>query len=89
MAPSSLAGSQEVPGLLRGPPHPGGLGRRSSPHDEWAGRARQWYAPTRTKTEDLQRSQQVQQAMDEGTTLGGLESKDDAEPSHGFLAVFF
>jgi ribonuclease HI len=35
---------EEVPGLLRGPPHPCGLGRRSSPHDEWAGRACQRYA---------------------------------------------
>jgi hypothetical protein len=25
--------------------------------------------------------------MDEGTTLGGLESEDDAKPCHGFLAV--
>jgi hypothetical protein len=25
--------------------------------------------------------------MDEGTTLGGLESEDDAKPSHGFFAV--
>jgi hypothetical protein len=25
--------------------------------------------------------------MDEGTTLGGLESEDDAKPSHEFLAV--
>jgi hypothetical protein len=25
--------------------------------------------------------------MDEGTTLGGLESENDAKPSHGFLAV--
>jgi hypothetical protein len=25
--------------------------------------------------------------MDEGTTLGGLESEDDAKPVHGFLAV--
>jgi hypothetical protein len=25
--------------------------------------------------------------VDEGATLGGLESEDDAEPSHGFLAV--
>jgi hypothetical protein len=25
--------------------------------------------------------------VDKGTTLGGLESEDDAEPSHGFLAV--
>jgi hypothetical protein len=25
--------------------------------------------------------------MDEGTTLGGLESEDDAEPGHRFLAV--
>jgi hypothetical protein len=25
--------------------------------------------------------------MDEGTTLGGLESEDDAKPSHGLLAV--
>jgi hypothetical protein len=78
---------QEVPGLLRGPPHPCGLGRRSSPHDEWAGRACQWYAPARTKAEDLQRPQQVWQAMDEGTTLGGLESEDDAKPIHGLLVV--
>jgi hypothetical protein len=27
--------------------------------------------------------------VDEEATLGGLESKDDAEPSHGFLAVLF
>jgi hypothetical protein len=26
--------------------------------------------------------------MDERATLGGLESEDDAKPSHGFLAVF-
>jgi hypothetical protein len=26
--------------------------------------------------------------MDEGTPLGGLESEDDAKPSHGFHAVF-
>jgi hypothetical protein len=26
--------------------------------------------------------------MDEGTLLGGLESKDDAKPSHGFHAIF-
>jgi ribonuclease HI len=77
----------QVPGLLRGPPHPCVLGRRGSPHDEWAGRACQRYASTRTKTEDLQRPQQVRQAMDEGTTLGGLESKDDAKPSHGLLVV--
>jgi hypothetical protein len=25
--------------------------------------------------------------VDEGTTLGGLESEDDAKPSHGFLTV--
>jgi hypothetical protein len=25
--------------------------------------------------------------MDKGTTLSGLESEDDAEPSHGFLVV--
>jgi ribonuclease HI len=34
---------EEVPGLLRGPPHPCGLGHRSSPHDEWAGGACQRY----------------------------------------------
>jgi hypothetical protein len=78
---------QEVPTLLRGPPHPCGLSRRSSPHDEWAGRACQRYAPARTKAEDLQRPQQVRQAVDEGTTLGGLESEDDAKLSHGLLAV--
>jgi hypothetical protein len=26
--------------------------------------------------------------VDERATLGSLESEDDAEPSHGFLAVF-
>jgi hypothetical protein len=26
--------------------------------------------------------------MDEGTPLGGLESEDDAKPSHGLHAVF-
>jgi hypothetical protein len=34
---------EEVPGLLRGPPHSCGLGRRSSPHDEWVGGACQRY----------------------------------------------
>jgi hypothetical protein len=34
---------EEVPGLLRRPPHPCGLGRRGSPNDKWAGRTRQWY----------------------------------------------
>ena len=37
---------------------------------------------------DLQRPQQVRQAMDEGTPLGGLESKNNAKPSHGLHAVF-
>jgi hypothetical protein len=32
---------EEVPGLLREPPHLCALGRRSSPHDKWAGGARQ------------------------------------------------
>jgi hypothetical protein len=36
---------------------------------------------------DLQRPQQVRQAMDEGTPLGGLESENDAEPSHGLHAI--
>jgi ribonuclease HI len=78
---------QKVPGLLRGPPHPGGLGRRSSPHDEWAGRACQRHDSARTQAEDLQRPQQVRQTMDEGTPLGGLESEDDAKPSHGLHVV--
>ena len=39
------------------------------------------------QTKDLQRPQQVRQAVDERATLGGLESEDDAEPVHGFLAV--
>jgi hypothetical protein len=34
---------KKIPGPLRGPPHPCGLGRRSSPHDEWAGGACQRY----------------------------------------------
>jgi hypothetical protein len=79
---------QKVPGLLRGPPHPGGLGRRSSPHDEWAGRVCQRHDSTGTQAEDLQRPQQVWQAMDEGTPLGGLESEVDAKLSHGLHAVF-
>ena len=78
---------QKVPGLLRGSPHPGGLGRRSSPHDEWAGRACQRHDSARTQAEGLQRPQQVWQAMDEGTPLGGLESENDAKPSHGLHAI--
>ena len=74
---------QKVPGLLRGSPHPGGLGRRGSPRDEWASRACQRHDSTRTQAADLQRPQQVRQAMDEGAPLGGLESEDNAEPSHG------
>jgi hypothetical protein len=71
---------QKVPGLLRGSPHPGGLGRRSSPHDEWASRACQRHDSARTQATDLQQPQQVRQAMDEGTPLGGLESEDNTEP---------
>jgi hypothetical protein len=78
---------EEVPGLLRRPPHLCGLGRRSSPDDKWAGGARQRYDFAGTKAEDLQRPQQVWQAVDKRTTLGGLESEDDAEPGHGFLTV--
>jgi hypothetical protein len=78
---------EEVPGLLRRPPHPCGLGRRSSPDDKWAGGARQRYDFAGTEAEDLQRPQLVRQAVDKGTTLGGLESEDNTEPSHGFLAV--
>jgi hypothetical protein len=37
---------------------------------------------------DLQRPQQVRQTMDEGTPLGGLESENDAKPSHGLHTVF-
>jgi hypothetical protein len=50
---------EKVPGLLRRPPHPCGLGRRSSPNDKWVGGARQRYDFAGTKTEDLQRPQQV------------------------------
>jgi ribonuclease HI len=39
---------EEVPGLLRGTPHPCGLGRRSSPHDEWAGGVCQRYDSAET-----------------------------------------
>jgi hypothetical protein len=85
MARSSLG---KVPGLLRRPPHPCGLGRRSSPNDKWAGGARQRYDFAGTKTEDLQRPQQVWQAVDKRTTLGSLESEDDAEPGHVILVVF-
>ena len=72
---------------MRGPPHPCGLGRRSSPDDKWVGGARQRYDFTGTETEDLQRPQQVWQAVDERATLGGLESEDNAKPSHGLHAV--
>jgi hypothetical protein len=50
---------QKVPGLLRGSPHPGGLGRRSSPHDEWASRVCQRHDSARTQSTDLQRPQQI------------------------------
>jgi hypothetical protein len=79
---------EKVPRLLRRPPHPCGLGRRSSPNDKWAGGAHQWHDFAGTKTEDLQRPQQVWQAVDKRATLSGLESEDNTEPSHGFLAVF-
>jgi hypothetical protein len=85
MARSSLG---KVPRLLRGPPHPCGLGRRSAPNDKWAGRTRQRYDFAGTKDEDLQRPQQVWQAMDKRTTLSGLESEDDVEPGHRLHAVF-
>jgi hypothetical protein len=84
MARTSLG---KVPRLLRRPPHPCGLDRRGSPNDKWAGGARKRHDFVGTKTEDLQRPQQVWQAMDKRTTLGGLESEDDAESGHGFLAV--
>jgi hypothetical protein len=79
---------EKVPRLLRRPPHPCGLDRRSSPNDKWAGGARQWHDFAGTKTEYLQRPQQVWQAVDKRATLGGLESEDNTELSHGFLAVF-
>jgi hypothetical protein len=71
---------EKVPGLLRRPPHPCGPGRRSSPNDKWAGGARQRCDFAGPKTEDLQKPQQVRQAVDKRTTLGGLESEDDAKP---------
>jgi hypothetical protein len=75
---------EKVLRLLRRPPHPCGLGRCSSPNDKWAGGARQWHDFAGTKTKDLQRPQQVWQAVDKRSTLRGLESEDDAEPGHGF-----
>ena len=36
---------------------------------------------------DLQRPQQVRQAIDKVTPLGGLESEDNAKPSHGLHTV--
>jgi hypothetical protein len=78
---------RKVPGLLRGSPHLGGLGRRGSPHDEWAGRTCQRHDSARTQASDLQRPQQVRQAVDEGTPLSGLESEDNTEPSHGLHTV--
>jgi hypothetical protein len=52
-----------------------------------AGRACQRHDSTGTQAEDLQRPQQVRQAMDEGTPFGGLESEDNAKPSHGLHTV--
>jgi hypothetical protein len=78
---------KKVPRLLRRPPHPCGLGRRSSSHDEWASGACQRYDFVGAQTEDLQRPQQVRQAVDERATLGSLESEDDAELRHGFYAI--
>jgi transposase InsO family protein len=49
---------------------------------------RQWHDFSGTKTKDLQRPQQVWQAVDKRATLGGLESEDNTEPSHRFLTVF-
>jgi transposase InsO family protein len=57
------------------------------PHDEWAGGTCQRHDSARTQAEDLQRPPQVRQAMDEGTPLSGLESEDNAEPSHGLHTV--
>jgi hypothetical protein len=55
---------------------------------DWAGRACQRHDSTGAQAEDLQRPQQVRLAVGEGTPLGGLESEDDATPSHGLHAVF-
>jgi hypothetical protein len=63
------------------------ISRRSSSHDEWAGGACQRYDFAGAQTKDLQRPQQVWQAVDERATLGSLESKDDAEPRHRFYAI--
>jgi hypothetical protein len=65
----------------------GWTGRRSSPHVKWASRACQRHDSTRAQASDLQRPQQVRQAMDEGTPLGGLEPEDNTEPSHGLHVV--
>jgi hypothetical protein len=54
---------------------------------DWASRACQRHDSTRTHASDLQQPQQVRQAMDEGTPLGGLEPEDNAELSHGLHAV--
>jgi hypothetical protein len=50
--------------------------------------ARQWHDFVGAKTKDLQQPQQVWQAVDKRATLGGLESEDDAEQGHRFLAIF-
>jgi hypothetical protein len=44
----------KVPRFLRRPPHPCGLGRRSSPNDKWASGVRQWNDFVGAKTKDLQ-----------------------------------
>jgi hypothetical protein len=79
---------EEDSGLLRRPPHSCGLGHRSPPNDKWVSVACQRHDFAGTKAEDLQRPQQVCQAVDRRITLGGLESEDDAEPGHRLLAVF-
>jgi hypothetical protein len=52
-----------------------------------AGRTCQRHDSAGTQAKDLQQPQQVRQAMDEGTPLGGLESEDDAKPSYELHAV--
>src|SRR6185503_72082 len=58
-----------------------------TPTDERASGACQWHDPPRTKTEDLQQTEQVRPKVAHRATLGHLEPEDDPKQSYGFLSV--
>jgi hypothetical protein len=62
--------------------------RRSSPHDEWAGRACQRHDSARTQATDLQRPQPIRQAMDEGTPSVVWSLRTTPSRATGFTPFF-